>query len=76
VPGGVVLVGAVAEVEPERVDPGLDERAEALGRGGRRAERGEDLGAALAEDGGGLLSEPDGYGGARAFPELDRSNRR
>src|SRR5690606_3155767 len=45
---GVVLVAAVAEVEPEHVRAGLGQGADAFAGGARRPEGGEDAGAAFA----------------------------
>jgi len=45
---GVVVMGAVAEIEPEHVGPGLQQAQQHLGRGAGRAERRDDFGAAAA----------------------------
>src|SRR5947207_14715423 len=44
--GAVLVVGAVAEIEPEDIDPGVEQRAQALAAGARRPDRREGLGAA------------------------------
>jgi hypothetical protein len=44
----VVLMSAVAEIQPEDINPGLEQGAYLLGRGGRRAEGRNDFGAAPA----------------------------
>ena len=44
--GAVLLVGAVAEIEAEDIDPGVEQRAQALAAGARRPDRRDDLGAA------------------------------
>src|SRR5216110_2739993 len=44
--GAVLLVGAVAEIEAEDIDPRVEQRAQALAAGARRADRRDDLGAA------------------------------
>ena len=46
---GVVLVGAVAEVQPEHVGAGLGQRLDRLGRAAGGAEGGDDAGAAGAD---------------------------
>jgi hypothetical protein len=51
-PGSVVVVAAVAEVQPEHVGPGLEQAADRLRRRTRRPERGDDLGVAVASHGG------------------------
>ena len=43
----VVLVRAVAEVQPEHISPGLEQAADDLRAGARRAEGGDDLGVAM-----------------------------
>src|SRR4029453_7139809 len=53
---GLVLRRPVGEVEPEDVDPGLEQLTEHLGLPARRAERGDDLGAT----GGGHQLWPEG----------------
>src|SRR5690606_4416527 len=44
----VLLVGAMAEVQPEHVGAGLKQGADTLGRRARGAQRGDDLGSAIA----------------------------
>src|SRR5205085_4034699 len=46
-PGAVLVVGAMAEIEPEDVDASLEQGADALEAGARRPDGGDDLGAAL-----------------------------
>src|ERR1700726_2628000 len=47
-----VLVGrAVAEIEPEHIDAGLEQRADRLLGRGRWSERGDDLGIAISRHG-------------------------
>ena len=45
----MVVVRAVAEVEAEDVGAGLEQRAQALGAGGGRAQGGDDLGETLRD---------------------------
>ena len=45
---GVLLTGAVGEVEPRDVEPGVDHAGERLGVAARRADGGDDLGARTA----------------------------
>ena len=69
--GGVVLVGAVAEVQAEDVGAAPEQAAQHLGRGAGRAERGHDLGApaaaqlALGDHGGRLRFTRSGSRGNR-----------
>src|ERR1700736_6826218 len=54
---GMVLMGAMAEVEPERVDAGEEQRFQHFGRPARRSDGGDDLGPAIATHGSiGLLA--------------------
>src|SRR3981189_1209760 len=51
----VVVVHAVAEVEPEHVGAGLEQGAQPLGAGGRWPQGGDDLGETLATHRSSLL---------------------
>src|SRR5260370_191821 len=54
---GMVLMGAMTEVEPERVDAGEEQRFQHFGRSTRRSDGGDDLGPAIATHGSiGLLA--------------------
>ena len=44
---GMILVSSMAEVEPEGIDPGQEQRLEHLGRGACRPDGGDDLGSTI-----------------------------
>src|SRR5260370_20042877 len=48
---GMVLMGAMTEVEPERVDAGEEQRFQHFGRSTRRSDGGDDLGRRIAPHG-------------------------
>src|SRR5215207_7059878 len=54
----MILVGSMAEVEPEHVRPRLEQRANDLQARTRGSERGEDLGVTLASHGAEPLLTP------------------
>ena len=62
--GGVVVVRAVREIQPEHVGAGLEQAGQHLGRGAGGAERGNDLGAPAAAQLGaeGHQASPPGDG--------------
>ncbi len=47
----LLVMAAMAEVQPENIDPGIEQRAQPLVAGARRADGGDDLGAAQAPPG-------------------------
>ena len=68
----LLVVAAMAEIQPENVDPGVEQRAQPLAAGARRADRRDDLGAAQAPPGlpGGRLAA------ARPLAEFRRAGGR
>ena len=48
---GVILVNAMAEVQPERIDAGEKERLQHVGRATRGSDGGDDFGPAIASHG-------------------------